>query len=446
MEQILPGHDESAHAERRRVLIITSSYRPAMIADMHRARHLAWVLPQVQWDVEILCPDDSYQLNVCLEPDSDSFFAPHTIVHYVSAYLPGVFNCLRMRSIGWRALVPLAKSLRNLLKAKQYDVIYISTASFPLFLLGLFGRQYKVPFVLDFHDPCYKEGAGHPVWANRSLKHQLVHLLMKHLERSVVISASGIISVSPSYLVTLMRRYAHRNPPWLAPNRRAVIPFAVLPRDVDCQKHVMAAHNARPGETRIVYVGVGGPIMVRSFSLLCSTLAILRQQGDPLIENLTIELYGTMLGWPEGSPKHLTQAAETFGVDDLIKERPGRVSFRRSLELLEQSSGVLIIGVDDPGYMPSKLFTYGYSRKPLLAMLHVDGPAFAFFRSNPGFGSVLWFDRDREMSRDHAVSSLKQFLAEAKAGQAYDRTAALARHLAPEMGREHAAVFNACIR
>ena len=28
-----------------------------MIADMHRARQLAWELPQLGWEVEILSPD-----------------------------------------------------------------------------------------------------------------------------------------------------------------------------------------------------------------------------------------------------------------------------------------------------------------------------------------------------------------------------------------------------
>ena len=40
----------------RRVLLVTSSYAPTMIADMQRARQLAWQLPEAGWQVEILCP------------------------------------------------------------------------------------------------------------------------------------------------------------------------------------------------------------------------------------------------------------------------------------------------------------------------------------------------------------------------------------------------------
>ena len=38
--------------KRRRVLIVVSAWCPAMLADMQRARLLAWELPKVGWDVE----------------------------------------------------------------------------------------------------------------------------------------------------------------------------------------------------------------------------------------------------------------------------------------------------------------------------------------------------------------------------------------------------------
>ena len=59
----------------RRVLIVTNAYAPAMIADMQRARHLAWELPKLGWEVEILAPDAAFQPPSCLDPDSAEFFA-----------------------------------------------------------------------------------------------------------------------------------------------------------------------------------------------------------------------------------------------------------------------------------------------------------------------------------------------------------------------------------
>ena len=47
----------------RRVLIVTSSYAPTMIADMQRVRQLAWELPKLDWEVEVLSSVD--RLSTC---------------------------------------------------------------------------------------------------------------------------------------------------------------------------------------------------------------------------------------------------------------------------------------------------------------------------------------------------------------------------------------------
>src|SRR5262245_18384709 len=65
----------------RRVLIVTSSYAPTMIADMHRARHLSWELPKQGWVVEILSPDINYQNPCCVDFDSAVFFQPLTKIN-----------------------------------------------------------------------------------------------------------------------------------------------------------------------------------------------------------------------------------------------------------------------------------------------------------------------------------------------------------------------------
>ena len=120
----------------RRVLIVTSSYAPTMIADMHRARHFAWELPRVGWNVEVLCPDSSYQRPSCIDKDSVQFFSPTTEIHFVTAYHPAVFSALNVGSIGWRAFIPMLRTGRQLLKSGRFDLVYISTTQFVLFLLG----------------------------------------------------------------------------------------------------------------------------------------------------------------------------------------------------------------------------------------------------------------------------------------------------------------------
>ncbi|MEZ5312311.1 MAG: hypothetical protein R2862_00995 [Thermoanaerobaculia bacterium] len=182
------------------------------------------------------------------------------------------------------------------------------------------------------------------------------------------------MAVSQDYLATLRRRYAHRRPKWLLPGRCATIPFGVLPRDLEEAGKAREEAEVPAGELlRLVYVGVGGPVM-RSFGLFCRTLARVRENApEAPTAGLRVGLYGTMM--VEGRrPGPLAQVAAAHRVADLVQENPGRVSYCRSLQLL-LAARALILGVDDAATMPSKLFTYGYSGKPLLAVVRRDGPA-----------------------------------------------------------------------
>jgi hypothetical protein len=225
-----------------------------------------------------------------------------------------------------------------------------------------------------------------------------------------------------------------------------VIPFAGLQHDLDETAQGMAFRNAQVAQpTRIVYVGAGGPIMVRSFSLLCGALSHLRVQHPELVEGVRIELYGTALGWREGDPRHLADVARVRGVSDLVFEYPKRVSYRRSLELLLECDGAFIFGVDDAGYMPSKLFTYALSGRPLLASLRRDSPAFAKFECMADLGHTIWFTKSGEMDVTDAANELNRFLREVVARRSFDRRAILESCLAPAIAHRHAELFEACL-
>jgi hypothetical protein len=95
--------------------------------------------------------------------------------------------------------------------------------------------------------------------------------------------------------------------------------------------------------------------------------------------------------------------------------------------------------------VPSKLFSYALSGKPLLASLHRDSPAFAQFRAIPAMGHVLWFDGSGEMPITDATRVVENFLREAAAHRTFDRRAMLEPFLAPNMALRHVELFNACL-
>src|SRR5262249_28252746 len=141
----------------------------------------------------------------------------------------------------------------------------------------------------------------------------------------------------------------------------------------------------------------------------------------------------------------LADIAKELGAADLIAEHPARVTYRRSLELLLESDGALVLGVDDPGYMPSKLFTYAYSGKPLLACVRRDGPALLALHAHPALGHALWFPEHDEMPVVDAAAVVADFLEEVAGGRAFSRQADLAPHMSAAMARRHAELFDACL-
>jgi glycosyltransferase involved in cell wall biosynthesis len=418
-----------------------------MIADMQRTRQLAWELPKQGWDVEVLSPSTEYQHATCIDKDSAGFFSPHSPAHCVPEMWPTLFRIAGVGTIGWRALLPLWSAGTRLLQQRHFDLVYISTAHYPLYLLGsIWHRKFGVPYVLDIHDPLYKEGSRHPVWAGPRLKHRISNVLAKHLEAHVATSAQGLVAVSSNYIDTVRRRHEAKQPAWLSPGRWSAIPFSALPGDLCEAADGLAAETEREGPPyRIVYVGVGGPVMMRSFTLFTRALSQLRVRSAKLCEGIRIELYGTTLGWKPGEARSLADIAAKWGIDDLVREEPARLSYRRSLELLLQSDGALIFGVEDAGYMPSKLFTYALSGRPLLATLHREGPAFSMFQRIPDLGHALWIGQNEDMPLEEAMDVLETFLCEVVARQIIDRRTSITPYLAPAMARRHAELFEACL-
>jgi len=104
------------------------------------------------------------------------------------------------------------------------------------------------------------------------------------------------------------------------------------------------------------------------------------------------------------------------------------------------------LGVDDAGYMPSKLFTYAYSGKPILASVHRDGPALSAFQKIAGLGYALWFCESGEMSLSDAANVLGAFLDEVIDRRKFDRRRSLELYSLSAMAQQHAELFEACLQ
>jgi hypothetical protein len=181
--------------------------------------------------------------------------------------------------------------------------------------------------------------------------------------------------------------------------------------------------------------------MARSFITICEALSRIRSVSPWIFESLKVRLVGTQSHWREGDPRLLHEIAARHGLGDVVDEHPPRISYRHAMDLLEGSDGVIVLGVDEPGYVPSKLFTYALSGKPLLASLRSESPAVGFFDEVPNLGHLLRFGPEENESEDGAAVAMA-FLSEVQSRKRVERRLPTAGFLARAMARRHAELFD----
>jgi hypothetical protein len=188
-------------------------------------------------------------------------------------------------------------------------------------------------------------------------------------------------------------------------------------------------------------VGAGGVIMARSLEMICNCISVLLKTDANMTKRIRIRLFGTYAFWKEGDARPMAETIARFGLEEVIEELPARVGYTKAMSLVQRADGLLVLGVDDAGYMPSKLFTYALTGKPLLACLRSDSPANAFFRQIPALGHLVVFGQTGEPASAESVEVARAFMREVAAATVHDRKAQIAEYLSEAMARRHAALF-----
>jgi glycosyltransferase involved in cell wall biosynthesis len=337
-----------------------------------------------------------------------------------------------MRSIGWRAFWPLYAAGNALFAKQQFDLVYITTAQFNLFCLGrLWRRRFGTPYVLDFHDP-WVRGVRKAVTTKHGLKLRIASTLMRLLEKIAVADAAGIVAVSRVYIEQLQARYPDAL--GLTIPRTAVIPFAASERDLEA---VRVSPNG--AKVEIAYVGAGGKIMEKSWRAILNAVAALSASRAPLVEGIRFRFFGTEAFWREGERKFLEEVAREYGLEHIVEEHPPRISYRRAMEIIQSSAGLVVLGVDDTAYMPSKLFLYALTGKPLLTCLHQHSQANCYFKELTGLGHLIHFD-GKDTPTDE-LETVRLFLREVMERQTFNRQNLLTDYLSPAVARRHIEFF-----
>jgi hypothetical protein len=429
-----------------RALVVCPCFPPVNTPDHHRVRVSLPYYREFGWDVEVLAvrPD---RVESAQDPTLLRTVPTGTVVHHAEALPARWSRRCGLGDLGLRALPGLNATAGRLLARRRFDLAFFSTTVFPALALGpLWRRRFGLPYVVDFQDPWrsdYYAGRTHLAPGGR-WKYGLSQLLARALEPAVVRRAAHVLTVSPRYPRDLRRHY-----PEVPARRFTVLPFAAAESDFghlagpDVRQRVF---DPADGLRHVVYAGVVPSSMAKAVEAFLLAVARLRESRPAELARLRFHFVGTSYAPGARGPGLVGAAAQRLGVADLVEEVPQRVPYLQGLALLRDSHAVLVIGSDDPGYSPSKVFPCVLSRRPILAVLHRESSACDLIERCRA-GEVVRFDA--AMSAEEVAVEVAPALARAlarPAGAAPDTEwGAFAPYTAREMTRRQCAVFDAAM-
>lgn len=389
----------------KRVLVISPHFPPVNAPDCQRVRMSLPYYRQFGWDPVVLAVDPRHRadwrddtLLACLPDD--------VRVHHCDAFPRELTRFVGVNNLGLRCLPHLNRAAHALLRSERFDLVFFSTTQYLVTPLGRrWQRRFGVPYVIDLQDPWrndyYKRpGAPRPPggW-----KYRFARLPALLFEESTFFDAAGLMSVSPHYFHDLGRRYPGRKLPVhdVIPFGAPHADFEVLARTADAPPPIALA----PGLFNWVATGSLGPQFSHALRVLCAGLRRLRDTYPELAARVRLHFVGTSYADPKHRRKSAQPIAEDYGVGDLVTETPHRVGYLDSLRLMRAADGLLLLGSNDAGYSPSKLYPYYLAQRPILALAHDGGVLQALLARLRCAQLVTLLRPGEEMSPAHDVAA-----------------------------------------
>ncbi|HEY9851396.1 MAG TPA: hypothetical protein V6D28_18140 [Leptolyngbyaceae cyanobacterium] len=376
----------------KRVLIVTPNWPPISCPDMHRVRMSVQFFSKFDWEPLILK----------INPEEQEGIKDNTLNNTISDCLKiWEAGCLPkfctswfgLNNIGLRSFFHLALLGNEIIEKEKPDLAFFSTTMFPLMSLGRYWySKYRLPYVLDFQDPWVSDYKGDRFYA-QSWKYKLSQALAKLLEPFCLRQVAHIISVSPGYVDTLLKRYA-----WLKSDQFTVLPFGAAETDFDYLRKYPIKNsyfNPHDGKQHWVYVGRGGTDMAFAVRSFFQALREIRQQEPKKFNNLLLHFIGTDYAPGNLARKTIEPLAKESGIEDIVQEYPHRIPYFEALQCLLDADALIVPGSDDPSYTASKIYPYIQAKKPLLAIFHEKSSVVDVLHSTKA-GTVVTFSSKNE--------------------------------------------------
>lgn len=398
----------------RRVLIVSPHWLPTNAPDLHRARLSLPYYERNGWKPSVLGvhADD---VPLAREPALLETVPGDIAVRRCRAWPLRWTRRLGLGSLGWRALGPLWQTGRRWLLHEPFDLVFVTTAQFPCIAAArLWREQLGVPYVVDVQDPwvtdAYERPGAPP--PPGGWKYQAARLSAAALEGACYGGAAGLIAVSPQYLDDLRQRH-----PDLRPVPSNVIPFGASPRDdsrAESQGPAPDPLVTDDDSVRLLYTGTAGPILNFRLDALFGGLRRLGEHAPEPLPPLCLHFVGTGVS-PQGAG--ILERARRQGVEARVRERADRLGLLDSLRWQRHADALLLIGSDDPAYVPSKLFNYALSGRPIFAVVSPQSRLAELLRALPQAQVVPVEPRERLAAASARIAPALADLVQKLAGQ-----------------------------
>lgn len=410
--------------DMRHVLMVSPHFPPDSTAGTHRVRLLAPYLPACGWRPTVLTVDPR-DYEGCLDPDLGASVPPDVRVIRSRAWPAGLSRRFGVGDLGLRAFVGLRRTAARLLASERFDALFVTIyPTYPALLGPLLKRRFYVPFVLDYQDPWVGEwgrSVGPATSGRPDFKSRASRALATRLEPLALRAADAVTAVSRATYEQALARTPDARP-------RAIeeLPIGWDRRDLDFVQGRPAWFPA-DGLVHISYVGTLLPTGIDTLRAVLAALARIRTT-DPAARQLRLHFFGTSNQRIADAPARVLPVAAEYGLEDVVTERAARLDYFDALQVLRDSTAVLLMGSSERHYTPSKIFPALTARRPIVAALHRASTATMLLRAaaRPPTVRLIAYDDDVPASAcvDAMAAALSGLAAEPRyCGNAVDLSA-----------------------
>ncbi|MEI6429029.1 MAG: hypothetical protein WCO45_11685 [Pseudanabaena sp. ELA607] len=387
----------------RKILLVSPYFAPLIYPDLHRIRMMLPYLPLHGWEPLVLSLDPHTHPGIKDEWLTQTI--PQDIKAHFATFTPWQSRLIPSRP--WRAIGILAHAGNQIIEQEKPDLIYFSTTMFPVMSLGPYWlKRYGIPYLVDWQDPWvsdyYSRTNTKP--PGGYLKYGISQLLGRYLEPEVLRHASHIITVSPSYPLMLQSRY-----PWLNNQQFTVLPFGGTSYDFEILRNLPIRNPIfapDDGYTHWVYLGRFIQSMHYALASLFAAIQQHRQNYPQQWSKIKLHFIGTHYDI-NATDSPIQNLANTYNLNDMVNEYPQRIPYLSVLKTMTDSDGLIILGSDDQGYTPSKLYPCILANRAIFALMHQNSSIVHIIKETNS-GHVITFSD--QQNTDATINEIKQHL------------------------------------